>query len=70
MSAEQCRQLDDNNWACCEGDLCKEGKSYGNRSSLLFTPRISAQYINLSMDNALFASMELSDKNNIIYNMQ
>ena len=63
MSAEQCRQLNDNNLECCDGDLC-------NRSSLLFTRRISAQYINLSLDNALFASMELSDKNNIIYNMQ
>ena len=37
---------------------------------LLFTRRISAQYINLSLDNALVASMEPSDKNNIIYNMQ
>ena len=70
MSAEQCRQLIDNNLECCDGDLCNKGECYGNRSSLLFTRRISAQYINLSLDNALFASMEPSDKNNIIYNMQ
>ena len=70
MSAEQCRQLDDNNLECCDGDLCNKGEYYGNGSSLKFTRIISAQYINLSLDNALFASMEPSDKNNIIYNMQ
>ena len=70
MPAEQCIQFDDNNLKCCDGDLCNKGECYGNRSSLLFTRRTSAQYINLSLDNALFASMELSDKNNIIYNMQ
>ena len=58
MSAEQCRQLNDNNLECCDGDLCNKGECYGNRSSLQFTCRISAQYINLSLDNALFASME------------
>ena len=70
MSAEQCRQLDDNNLECCDGDLCNKGECYGSRSSLLFIRRISAQYINLSMDNALFASVESSDKNNIICNTQ
>ena len=70
MSAKQCRPLDENNLECCDGDLCNKGECYGSRSSLLFTRRISAQYINLSLDNALFASMEPSDKNNIIYNIQ
>ena len=50
MSAEQCRQLDDNNLECCDGDLCNKGECYGSRSSLLFIRRISAQYINLSME--------------------
>ena len=68
MSAEQCRQLDDNNLECCDGDLCNKGECYGDRSSLQFTCRTSAQYINLSLDIALFASLEPSDKNNTIYN--
>ena len=70
MSPEQYKQFDDNNLERCDDDLCDKGECYGNRSYLLFTRRINAQFINLSLDNALFASMEPSDKNNIIYNIQ
>ena len=36
ITAEQCRQLDDEHLQCCEGDLCNNSKCHGYRNAKIY----------------------------------
>ena len=36
ITAEQCRQFDDEDLKCCEGDLCNNSKCYGYRNANIY----------------------------------